>query len=102
MGIPEIKQSQVDTLISMATTWGGMFTQAVPEEAKDGKENYEAAMEELRDTEQLVILGLIKESTDKYNQKVATLYAMTDHQWRVFEITDVGRAMFTATTKGIQ
>lgn len=102
MSIPQINQKQVDTLVNAATTWGGSFSQAIPEEAKDGKEDYEAAMEEYRDTEQLVILGLVKDTSDKYIEKLAALYSMTDHKWRVFEITSTGKLMFDSKDRTIQ
>ena len=98
MAIPTITQDQVDLLESMASGLGA-FSMATPEEAKDGKEAYEAAMETVRDNEQLLIMGLIREITEAQMDKIATLFSMTERQFRVFEITDTGRKMFSNADK---
>ena len=98
MAIPTITQDQVDLLESMASGLGA-FSMATPEEAKDGKEAYEAAMETVRDNEQLLIMGLIREITEAQMDKIATLFSMTERQFRVYEITDTGRKMFTNAGK---
>jgi hypothetical protein len=93
MGIPQINESQVQRLVNMCGAINA-FSEVVPEEKLDGP-NYEHFMDELRDTEQLVILGLIREITDQCGEKLANIYSMTSRMFRVFEITNVGRAMFS-------
>jgi hypothetical protein len=101
MSIPTINAEQVTLLENMANGLGA-FSQAVPEEAKDGKECYEASMAIVRDNEQLVILGLIKEITDQCGDKLATMFAMTSRLFRVYELTEVGKAMFGGPERKIQ
>jgi hypothetical protein len=98
MAIPTLVQEQVDLLESMASGLGA-FSTAVPEEAKDGKETYEAAMVTVRDNEQLLIMGLIKDITEAQMDKIATLFSMTGRQFKVYEITDIGRRMFSDVGK---
>jgi hypothetical protein len=93
MGIPTLKESQVKTLRDTCAEFGA-FSQVVPEEKLDGDE-FEAAMEELRDTEQMLILGLIREITNEHTDKIARLLSMTGRQWRIFQMTDVGTVMFS-------
>jgi len=92
MTIPQINEEQVQTLKDMCGSIT-CFSQVIPNEKEDGT-NYPIFMEKTRDTEQLVILGLIKEITDQCGDKLANIYAMTNRMFRVFEITDVGHAMF--------
>ena len=98
MAIPTITQDQVDLLESMANGLGA-FSMATPEEAKDGKETYEAAMETVRDNEQLLGLGLIKDITEAQMDKIIPLFTMTGRRFQVYEITDTGRKMFTDAGK---
>ena len=97
--IPEINADQVLVLQSMCGTINAI-SQCVPEESKDG-ELYKEGMDKLRDTEQLVILGLLKEVSEENNMKLAEIFSMTGRLFRVFEITDVGKAMFSGTTRTI-
>lgn len=92
MAIPQINKEQVETLVNMCGPIDA-FSQVVPSKDADGT-NYEVFMDKTRDTEQLVILGLIKEITDSCTEKLANIYSMTNRMFRVFEITDVGRKMF--------
>ena len=98
MAIPQINASQVTTIMDMANGLGA-FAQAVPDPKKDTKETYDAAMEVVRDNEQLVILGLIKDITDQCGDKLATMYAMADRLFRVYQITEVGQKMFQGVEK---
>ena len=93
MGIPELKASQVKTLRDTCAEFGA-FSQVVPEEKLDG-ESFNGAMEELRDTEQMVILGLIKEITEEHKDKVGKLLSITGRQFRIFQMTDIGTVMFS-------
>lgn len=94
MAFPQINEEQVQTLKDMCGAIGA-FSQVVPEEKADGP-NYTVFMDKVRDTEQLVILGLIREITKDCGEKLANIYSMTSRMFRVFEITDIGRAMFSA------
>jgi hypothetical protein len=93
MSIPQINKEQIQTLMGMVGPIDA-FSQVVPSKDADG-DSYEGIMESVRDTEQLVILGLIKEITDDCGDKLANIYAMTNRMFRVFQITDIGRAMFS-------
>lgn len=101
MAIPQLNASQVTTLKDMSNGLGA-FSQAVPDQKKDLAADYEAAMEVVRDNEQLVILGLIKDITEQCGDKLATMYAMTDRLFRVYEITDIGRRMFIGPDRTVQ
>ena len=98
--IPQINADQVLLLKDMCGSVPAI-SQCIPDEAKDGKTYYEEAMDKLRDTEQLVILGLLKEVSEENNMKLAEIFSMTGRRFRVFEITDVGKAMFSGTTRTI-
>jgi hypothetical protein len=93
MSFPQLNQSQVATLSEMSNGTGA-FVQAVPDPKKDLAATYIEAMEAVRDNEQLVILGLIKEITDQCGEKLSEMYAATGHLARVFQITEIGQKMF--------
>ena len=95
MGIPTLKESQVKTLTDMCTQFGA-FSQVTPEEALDGTELYESAMEEIRDTEQLQILGLINDISEDQKESVGKLFSITGRMHKIYRITEVGRKMFEA------
>lgn len=101
MTIPQIKQSQVDTLVEMSQGLGAMSL-PVADTKKDSHEKYNALTEELCDMNQLVILGLLKDITDDCGDKLAMMYAMSNRLFRVFEITDIGRAMFDSVERKVQ
>ena len=101
MAIPEIKQSQVDTLVEAATGMGA-FSIPVPDMKKDTFEKYQQMSEELCDLNQLAILGLFKDITSDCGDKLATMFSMSGRMFRVFEITPIGKAMFGAPTRTIQ
>ena len=100
MSIPQLNAEQVQDLKNMCGPVDA-FSQVVPVETLDG-DNYVHFMDKVRDTEQLVILGLIVEITDKCSEKLANIYAMTNRMFRVFEITEVGRKMFEGPDRTIQ
>lgn len=94
MFIPQINEEQVQTLKNMCGPISA-FSQVVPDEKLDGS-NYQGFMNGVLDTNQLVILGLVREISDDCKEKLANIYSMTNRLFRVFEITDIGRAMFGA------
>ena len=98
MRIPQLNKSQVTTLMDLANGMGA-FSQAIPDKQFDKAEDYEAAMDTVRDNEQMVILGLIKEITADCGDKLAVMYSMTNRQFRVFQITDTGTKMFEGSDK---
>jgi hypothetical protein len=104
MGIPQLNPEQVNTLTEMSTNGLGAFSQAVPDAKFDSAADYEKEMEMVRDTEQLVILGLIKEITDESTtkDKLVTMFAMSGRLFRVFQITDIGKRMFDGVKRTIQ
>ena len=95
---PQINATQIETLVEMANGTGA-FVQAVPDPKKDLAATFIEAMETVRDNEQLVILGLIKEITDQCGEKLSEMYATTGHLARVFQITEIGQSMFQGTKK---
>jgi hypothetical protein len=103
MAIPSITAKQV-VLLTEKVQGIGAFSQAVPDPKLDAANIYEPAMEELRETEQLVILGLLKEITDEpaCKDKLVTLYAMTSRLFRIFEVTDISRRLFDGVQRTIQ
>ena len=103
MAFPQLNAEQVVLLTSMATGVGA-FSQVIPDAKLESYKDYTEAMEVVRDNEQLVILGLIKEITDEeaIKEKMANIYAMTSRLWRVYEITVIGKAMFDGVERKIQ
>jgi hypothetical protein len=101
VSFPQINQDQVDALTGMATGLGAISV-AVPDMKKDSYESYNLMTSEICDLNQLVILGLLKEVTDQCSDKLATMYAMSQRNFRVFEITDIGRRMFDGVERRIQ
>ena len=101
MSFPQINQDQVAALTGMATGLGAISV-AVPDMKKDSYESYNLMTSEICDLNQLVILGLVKEITDQCGDKLATMYAMSSRQFRVFEITDIGRKLFDGVERKIQ
>ena len=103
VSIPQLNAEQVALLTSMATGVGA-FSQVIPDAKLESYKDYTEAMEVVRDNEQLVILGLIKEITDEeaIKEKMANIYAMTSRLWRVYEITAIGKAMFDGIERRIQ
>jgi hypothetical protein len=103
VSIPQLNAEQVALLESMVNGLGA-FSQAVPDPKLESYKDYTEAMEVVRDNEQLVILGLIKEITDEeaIKEKMANIYAMTSRLWRVYEITAIGKAMFDGIERRIQ
>jgi hypothetical protein len=103
MAIPEITAQQVALLIEMVQGLGA-FSQATPDPKLDSAKDYEAAMEIVRDNEQLVILGLLKEITDTptCKEKLVTMFAMTGRLFRIFEVTDITRRLFDGVNRTIQ
>ena len=100
MAIPQLNAEQVQDLKNMCGPVDA-FSQVVPIEELD-KENYPHFMDKVRDTEQLVILGLVEDITDKCSEKLANIYAMTNRLFRVYQITPTGRKMFEGPDRTIQ
>ena len=98
MSIPELNAEQIALLNDMCVGVDA-FSECIPEESKDAPEDYKAGMDKLRDTEQLLILGLIKEITNDNSMRLAEVFHATGRLFRVFQITAVGKAMFSGTTR---
>jgi hypothetical protein len=101
MAIPQINSEQVSALTGMATGYGAISV-VVPDAKLDGYDKYNTLTAELCDLNQLVILGLLKDITDQCGDKLATMYAMSNRHFRIFEITEVGRKMFDGINRSIQ
>jgi hypothetical protein len=101
MAMPQINQEQVNCLTSMATGVGAISV-AVPDAKQDSYEQYNLLTTELCDLSQLVILGLLKEITNAYGDRMAELYAETKRNFRIFEITAMGSRMFDGVERKIQ
>lgn len=98
MGIPQINESQVEAMESLCVGLDA-FTFVIPEEEKDGPVLYKAAMEQLLDLGQLVILGLLKDISKEQSYKVAQLFVETKRVANIYQITKVGRQMFEGLAK---
>ena len=103
MSIPELTAQQVALLTEIVQGLGA-FSQAVPDPKLDSAKTYEDAMEVLRENEQLIILGLLKEITDDpiCKDKLVTLFAMTGRLFRVYEVTDITRKLFDGVERTVQ
>jgi hypothetical protein len=99
--IPQVNQYQVDALIEMSTGMGATSI-PVPDVKADSYEKYNSLASELCDLNQLVILGLLKDITDQCGDKLATMFAMSNRLFRIFEITHTGRLMFDGQERKIQ
>ena len=103
VSIPQLNAEQVALLESMVNGLGA-FSQALPDPKLDTVNDYHEAMRTMMDNEQLVILGLIKEITEEpaTKDKLATIFAMTNRLFRVYELTEIGRKMFDGVKRKIQ
>lgn len=103
MSFPQLNADQVELLTNM-TNGLGVFSQVIPDTKLESYKDYTEAMEVVRDNEQLVILGLLKEITDEPDtkEKLINVYAMTHRLWRVFQITEIGKAMFDGIERRLQ
>jgi hypothetical protein len=101
MAIPQLNQEQVNILESMVAGFGAISV-VVPDTKQDTYERYNLLTAELCDLTQLVILGLLKEITDLQGDKLATMYAMSNRNFRIFEVTAVGRQLFDGVERKLQ
>lgn len=101
MTIPQINTEQMDAMVGMATGLGAISV-VVPDAKQDTYERYKLLTAELCDLTQLMILGLLKEITDQCSEKLATMYAMSNRNFRIFEITTIGRTLFDGVQRRIQ
>ncbi len=93
MAFPQLNAEQVGALTEMAVNTPAISV-PVPDMKKDTYEQYNLMTAELCDLNQLVILGLLKDITGEQGEKLATMYAMSQRNFRIFEITNIGRLMF--------
>ena len=103
MAIPQINAEQVELMEKLASGLSA-FCQAIPDAKLDSVVGYEDGMRVSLDNGQLLILGLVKEVTDDpvVKEKLVNMYAMTSRLYRVFEITETGKAMFSGPERRIQ
>jgi len=96
MTTPEVNAAQMKALEDLSHQGGDdAFFFIVPEELKDGTALYLAKMDELRDINQLVILGLLEDISEQGTQKVAEFFVKTGRAMRFYKITAMGKAMFS-------
>ena len=97
--IPEITESQITTMTQVCYDPNmSVFTQAYP--IPGDPMDMSIAMERsTKDTEHLCSLGFLRDITADHQARLDELKISSGREWRVFEITPMGRAMFQ-TTKG--
>lgn len=101
MAIPQINAEQESALLEMVAGMGAISV-VVPDTKQDNYEKYNLLSAELCDLNQLVILGLIKDITEQCGDKLATMFALSNRLFRIFEITHTGRLMFDGQERSIQ
>jgi hypothetical protein len=101
LAIPQINAEQVAALTEMAQG-AGAISVMLPDMKKDNYEKYNLLTAELCDLNQLVILGLLKEISSECGEKLATMYAVSNRLWSVYQITDMGYKMFDGVERRIQ
>jgi hypothetical protein len=101
MTFPQINAEQVTALTDMAKGEGAISV-VVPDVKLDTYENYNLIQNELCDLNQLVILGLLKDITGECTNKLEKMFNLTKRQFRIFEITAIGKKMFDGVERAIQ
>jgi hypothetical protein len=92
--IPEVNTAQVQTMVEIVNGTNA-FSQIIPDSEKDSKTDFEAWTKGGLETQALVDLGLIEEITDKCSSQLANVFLQTNRKFRIFEVTDTGRRMFS-------
>ena len=54
------------------------------------------------DSEYLVSLGFLKNITADHQERITKVNAETGREWSVYEVTDIGRAMFQANASEVE
>lgn len=101
MAIPQINDAQLHTLKEMVAGTNA-FSQLVPDAAKDSARDLEKWMQGAAETQQLVDLGLIIETTEQCSDQISRVFLQTNRLFRVFETTDIAKQMFKDTNRTVQ
>ena len=101
MAIPEINEAQLFTLKEMVSGTNA-FSQLVPDPAKDTPSDLEKWNKGEAETQQLVDLGLIVETTEQCKDQISRVFLQTNRLFRVFETSEICKAMFNGQERSIQ
>jgi hypothetical protein len=99
--IPEINNAQLVTLREMVEGTNA-FSQLVPDAAKDSAGDLAKWTQGAAETQQLVDLGLIVETTEQCSDQISRVFLQTNRLFRVFESTDITKQMFKDTNRTVQ
>jgi hypothetical protein len=96
--IPEITESQLKTMLAVCQNPDmSVFSQTSPKDT-DPLALQCVMQQGERDVEHLVSLRMLKEITAEHQEQIDKTNADSGRNWKVFEITALGRAMFQAYT----
>lgn len=99
--IPEINEAQLFTLKEMVSGTNA-FSQLVPDPAKDTPSDLVKWNKGEAETQQLVDLGLIVETTEQCKDQISRVFLQTNRLFRVFETSEICKAMFNGQERSIQ
>ena len=101
MEIPEITASQLEVMQKICfDPEMSVFSQCSVKPTDPLKEAAEA-VQAMKDSEYLCTLGFLREITADHKERIDRLAKDTDRNWRVFQVTAMGRAMFGITTSSV-
>lgn len=94
MSIPELNNAQYNTLMSICSG-NNSYSQIVPNKTLDSSEDFANWTRGTEDTQKLVELGLMKDVSADNQEKLDRIFLMTNRNFRIYETTEVCRAMFS-------
>lgn len=96
INIPEITEGAYKIIMETCTNPNmNVFAQAKPN-VTDTPEMLERITKDTADTQQLVELELIRDITHDHEERAKNMKLMTEHEWRIYQITPLAVAMFKA------
>src|SRR5271157_1150691 len=99
MEIPEINESQLKTMLTVCRNPDmSVFSQTSPQDSDPLAFKVVLGQAE-KDIDYLVSLKFLKEITADHREQIEKTNEESGRNWRVFEITSLGRAMFQAFTQ---
>ena len=99
--IPSINEAQLHTLNEMVSGTNA-FSQLVPDPSKDTPSDLAWWQKGEAETQQLVDMGLIVETTEQCKDQISRVFLTTNRLFRVFETTDIAKQMFSDTHRTVQ
>ena len=99
--IPSINEAQLHTLNEMVSGTNA-FSQLVPDPSKDTPSDLALWQKGEAETQQLVDMGLIVETTEQCKDQISRVFLTTNRLFRVFETSAICRAMFSDTHRTVQ